>query len=189
MMKTPKQTENLRRKVARKLCAQGRRTGTGLQVRCVEQAARGKRKMAVVSVGRTNFYDPTVAVQMALKSLFDPNLTPLPVSHVDAAKVDYQPPCEETFRKHSFMALKAFIRRMKMIVRDEKYVKAWKARHKHGMFFMYSERVILQTWTAKEGFRVQRVPEEGLDCVPPGLADQATTGDKRWAGRARTLKT
>ena len=143
----------------------------------------------MVNVGRTNFYDPAVAVQMALKSLFDPNMAPQPVSHVDIAKVDYQPPGEVTFRKHSYMPLKAFIRRMKLIVRDEKYLKGWKSRHKHGMFFLYSDRVILQTWTAEEGFRVQRVPEDGLDCVLPGLADRTMTGDKRWAGRARTSRT
>jgi hypothetical protein len=168
-MNTPKQAENLCRKVARKLCAQGRRTGTGLHIEGVKQTAKGKRRMAIVSVGRSDFYDPTVAIQSALKNLFDPNLAPHPVRQVDVATVDYQAPSETKFRGHAVMPMLAFVRRMNLIARDDKYLRCWKARHKYGMFFLYRDRVILQTWSPREGFHVLRVPEDGLEGVLEGI--------------------
>jgi len=166
-MRSAKKDENLRRKVERQLSAQGRRTATRLHVSGIVKTPKGKRRMAEVRVGSSKFYSPAVALQSTLKNLFDPDLKPQPVTHIDAAMVAYQPPAEVTFHNHSVISAKAFIRRMKLIARGEKYLRCWRARHKYGMFFVYSDRVVLQTWTAVEGFQVQRVPEEGLDCIPP----------------------
>jgi hypothetical protein len=165
-MKTPKSREFQRRQVENKICSQGRRSETGLSIKKVEQGGKGQIRMAVVGIGKSDFSNPAVAAHVALKSLFDPNLEPEPVTYVDPSTLTCRSPSEATFRKHSFMSTKAFIRRMKLIARDEKYLRAWKSKHKYGMFFLYADRLVLQTWTPQEGFQVQRVPEDGLPCIP-----------------------
>jgi len=137
----------------------------GLHIMGIEKNEKTGRKCVSISVGASDHYDPIEALRRTLADLADPTLAPTGVRHLEPTEVlgTYDPPTKSGFRRHSRVSAKSLIRRMRHITHNERNLRCWRARHKFGMFFLFQDRVVLQTWTQEEGYRVQRVPEGGID--------------------------
>jgi hypothetical protein len=159
---TPKKGVWQARKTYRKLVANGFQVGTGLHIASVYQRGKGCNRVATITVGRSDFYDPMQALRLSIENLADPDRMPKPVKHVDASGVSYAPPSQDKSRPER-IPIKAFIRRARQRC-PENCIRYWMAkRPTYGMFFLYKDRVVLDTYTHERGFLVQVVPECGVD--------------------------
>jgi hypothetical protein len=178
-MTTPRQDVKKCRKIRQQMSAQGQMRGTGIHIDVTEKAGKHYRRMAVISVGRSDFYDPAVAIRKTLLNLFNPDLAPRKVSQVDPTSVDYASPTQLSFRNHSHVSAKSFIRRMKLITGREKYLRCWRSSHAYGMFFLFPDRVVLQTWSCDHGFQVQQVPPDGINWNGKPSPETSSLPDKK----------
>lgn len=136
------------------------------RVQAVESAGKGKTLMAVITVGKSDFYDPMEALRRQILADASPMNQPGPIRHLDPSKTTSTALQSNKMRSYLRMPFKHFIKRMRQV--DGHYLRSWKT-HKplpYGYFFLYPDKVLLQTWTQKDGFKLQRIPEGGIDRSP-----------------------
>jgi len=136
-----------------------------LRVHGIESRGMGNARLAVVSVAgaSSGFYDPTVAFQKAVQDALDPKLQPAPVRVLGPSDVQ-STALEDAKRSNRYRPMLAWRRMRKFF---GYYVAAWPARgRKFSWFFLYADDTVrLQSWSHAEGWRVIRVPPDGLDSV------------------------
>ena len=134
------------------------------QIRAIESAGKGKTLMAVITVGKSDFYDPMEALRRQI--LADAKDQPGPVRHLDPSEVSPASLRSDKPRAYERMPMKHFLKRIRQM--DSSFLRMWGTHSPlpRGYFFLYRDRVLLQTWTAEEGFKLLRVPEEGIDRTP-----------------------
>ena len=136
------------------------------QLRAIESAGKGKTLMAVITVGRSDFYDPMEALRRQILEDASPENQPGPVRHLDPSEISPASFRSNKPRAYGRMPMKHFLKRMRNM--DRNFLRMWGTRNPlpRGYFFLYRDRVLLQTWTAEEGFKLLRVPEEGVNLSP-----------------------
>ena len=135
-------------------------------LRAIESAGKGKTVMAVITVGKSDFYDPMEALRKQILEDASPNNQPGPIRHLDPTKISPASFRSNKLRAYSRMPMKHFLKRIRNM--DRNFLRMWGTRSPlpRGYFFLYPDRVLLQTWTQKDGFKLQRVPKEGIDQLP-----------------------
>jgi hypothetical protein len=154
--------KNWRRTVTQLQPHQG---GSIFQIRAIESPGKGRRKVAVISTGHSDFFDPISALRLHLAEEADPTKQPGPCVQLDPATVTITATNKNP--NHGRFHFKSFAKRMRNA--SGPFLRMWQAPRQifgPAYFFLFPNRVILETWERNRGWKFIRVPEEGLAALP-----------------------
>jgi hypothetical protein len=114
--------------------------------------------MVTISVGRSDFYDPGVALRQAIVRAAEDELQTGECRSVDPTAVVATPPGEIP-NSHRLVHFRLA---MKRVPRDFIVMWKWQRERSIGWFFMYSERVLFVGWAKTRRWFNKVVPPEGL---------------------------
>jgi len=123
------------------------------------QGRRTRSRVAVVSVGKSSYYDPMEALRRAIHAHLDFQDSIQPVRHVKSAGAT---PMSEIQRgKSSIATFKQVIKRVPH-GQIRMWRGPWTGKRCAGWFFMYPDKVLHVDCTRETGWKHTVVPEEGL---------------------------
>jgi hypothetical protein len=128
----------------------------------------GYRRRAAIKIGgaSSHFNNPTYCLAKMVSDALDPSKAPMPCKSIDPATVtstalaDARPMTKTPYWKMA---------KARMHKSGARWLRSWHAlHHPCGWYFMFSDKLILLTWTAQAGWSHTLVPEDGLDVNLPG---------------------